>query len=144
MKSRLVLALFALALGVAVYAGAVRATPQSGVTTTFRKEPLGIFGDLHIVQNTFAPGGQTGWHTHPGHAFVTVTQGQITAYDGDDPTCTPHVYTAGQGFIDPVSSGHVHLLWNRTDQPAKTVSVQLITTGQPRRIDVPAPGNCDF
>jgi len=142
MKSRLVLALFVLALGVAVYAGAVRATPQSGVTTTFR--PLGIFGDLHIVQNTFAPGGQTGWHTHPGHAFVNVTQGQITAYDGDDPTCTPHVYTAGQGFIDPVSSGHVHLLWNRTDQPAKTVSVQLITTGQPRRIDVPAPGNCDF
>ena len=59
----------------------------------------------------------------------------------DDPTCTPHVYTAGQGFIDPVSSGHVHLLWNRTDKTAKTVSVQLIAAGQPRRIDAPAPGS---
>jgi quercetin dioxygenase-like cupin family protein len=144
MKRKLLLALLLGVVAVGVYAGTVQATPQSGVSTTFVKEPLGILGDLYFVQNTFAPGGQTGWHTHPGRAFVMVTQGQITAYDGDDPTCTPHVYTAGQGFIDPVSSGHVHLLWNRTDEPAQTVSVQLIAPGQPRRIDVPAPGNCDF
>jgi quercetin dioxygenase-like cupin family protein len=144
MKRKLAVVLLLGVIGAAVYAGNTLATPQSGVTTTFVKQPLGVFGDLYIVQNTFAPGGQTGWHTHPGRAFVMVTEGQITAYDGDDPTCTPHVYTAGQGFIDPVSSGHVHLLWNRTDKPAKTVSVQLITAGQPRRIDVPAPGFCGF
>jgi quercetin dioxygenase-like cupin family protein len=144
MKRKFALMLALTIVGVAAYAGNVQATPQSGVTTTFVKEPLGIVGDLYFVQNTFAPGGTTGWHTHPGHAFVMVTQGQITAYDGDDPTCTPRVYSAGQGFIDPVSSGHVHMLWNRTDKPAKTVSVQLINAGQPRRIDVPDPGFCDF
>jgi hypothetical protein len=144
MKRKLAVVLVLAAVAVAVYAGNVQATPPSGVTTTFVKVPLGLLGDLYFVQNTFAPGGQTGWHTHPGRAFVIVTQGQITAYDGDDPTCTPRVYTAGQGFIDPVSNGHVHLLWNRTDQVAKTVSVQLIASGQPRRIDVPAPGNCPF
>jgi quercetin dioxygenase-like cupin family protein len=79
------------------------------------KEPFGPL-DLYVVRNMFAPGGQTGWHTHLGPSFVIVTEGQITAYDGDDPTCTPKVYRAGQGFLD-IGAGRVHLLRNETGAP---------------------------
>ena len=72
--------------------------------------------DLYVVRNTFAAGGHTGWHTHPGPSLITVTVGTITAYEGDDPTCTPHVYPQGSTLIDP-GGGHVHLLRNEDGQP---------------------------
>src|SRR5262245_43037348 len=49
--------------------------------------------DVYVQSNTWQPGGSTGWHTHPGPSLVIVTSGTVTAYDGDDTTCTPHVYT---------------------------------------------------
>jgi hypothetical protein len=65
----------------------------------------------------------------------------VTNYVGDDPSCTPHTYTAGEGFIDP-GGGDVHLLRNETGAPAETIAVQLLPKDAVRRIDVPAPGNC--
>src|SRR2546426_3087292 len=56
--------------------------------------------DVYIVQNTFPPGADTGWHTHPSPSLVTVTAGQLTVYEADDPTCTSHVYSASESFID--------------------------------------------
>ena len=41
--------------------------------------------DLYVQSNVWAPGGTTGWHTHPGHSLIIVTAGTVTAYDGDDP-----------------------------------------------------------
>jgi quercetin dioxygenase-like cupin family protein len=100
--------------------------------------------DVYVVSNTFAPGGTSGWHTHPGPSLITVKSGTITAYEGDDPACRPHVYTAGQGFVDP-GDRHVHLLRNEGTVDAVTVAVQILPAGAPRRIDVaPAPGNCSF
>lgn len=168
MKSKWVGALLLAALGTAVYAGNVLATPSSGFTaTTLAKATYGeIFShvhaqspqfwneviktegasDLYVQQNTWQPGGSTGWHTHPGPSFVIVTQGSVTAYDGDDPTCTPHVYTAGtanNAFIDP-GGGHVHIVRNETGAAAQTIAVQLIPAGATRRQDAPDPGNCSF
>src|SRR5574341_499088 len=40
--------------------------------------------DTVIQQITFSPGGQTGWHSHPGPALVLVTQGELTLYSADD------------------------------------------------------------
>ncbi len=140
------------------------ATPSSGLTSsTFS---LGRFGgfhlqteaqrgyqiemqaeghsDVYVVSNTFAPGGTSGWHTHPGPSLITVKSGTITAYEGDDPACKPHVYTAGQGFVDP-GDAHVHLLRNEGAVDAVTVAVQFLPAGALRRIDVvTAPGNCPF
>src|SRR5215510_2706163 len=48
--------------------------------------------DLYVVSNVIAVGGHTGWHTHPGPSLITVKSGTITAYEGDDPTCTGHTY----------------------------------------------------
>jgi hypothetical protein len=54
-----------------------------------------------VQNNVWQPGGTTGWHTHPGHSLIIVTAGTVTAYEGNDPDCTPHVYTQGMGFVDP-------------------------------------------
>jgi quercetin dioxygenase-like cupin family protein len=99
--------------------------------------------DLYVQNNVWQPGGSTGWHTHPGHSLIIVTAGTVTAYEGDDEDCRPRVYTVGQGFVDP-GGHHVHNLRNEGSVEARTVAVQLIPAGQPRRIDAPDPGNCSF
>jgi hypothetical protein len=85
----------------------------------------------------------TGWHTHPGHSLIIVTAGTVTGYEGDDPSCTPHVYTQGMGFVDP-GGEHVHLLRNEHTIEARTIAVQLIPAGAARRIDAPASTSCPF
>jgi hypothetical protein len=106
--------------------------------------------DLYIQSNTWdAPqAGQpipsTGWHSHPGHSLIIVTAGTLTDYEADDPTCTPHVYTAGMAFVDP-GGKHAHIIRNEGNVVAQNIAVQLIPAGQPRRIDLPSPpGNCPF
>ena len=164
------------AAGVAVYSGNAQATPSSGfvgVTTAkatygrifshvqtqdpqFWNEVINMVGttDLYVQQNTWDPATcgspgcipSTGWHTHPGPSFVIVTQGSVTAYDGNDPACTPHVYTAGtpdNTFIDP-GDGHVHIIRDESGAVAKTIAVQFVPAGATRRQDAPDPGNCLF
>jgi hypothetical protein len=160
--------------GVAVWGGNALATPSSGfVGVTTAKATYGAFfshvqsndpqfwteviktvgaTDLYVQQNTWDPGTcggcipSTGWHTHPGPSFVIVTQGSVTAYDGNDPACAPHVYTAGtpdNAFIDP-GGGHVHIIRDESGAVAKTVAVQFVPAGATRRQDAPDPGNCPF
>jgi quercetin dioxygenase-like cupin family protein len=152
---------------IAGVAGIALATPGSGISTENLLAPVasGRFGaiqveaetdsyelelkttglsDVHVVRNTLVPGGHSGWHSHPGPSLITVTSGTITNYDGDDPTCSPQVYSAGMGFVDPGGS-HVHLIRNEDSAPAVTVAVQLLPAGASRRIDVtPAPVDCGF
>jgi quercetin dioxygenase-like cupin family protein len=100
--------------------------------------------DLYVQNNVWQAGGTTGWHSHPGHSLIIVTAGTITDYEANDPACTPHVYTAGQAFVDEGGS-HAHIIRNEGSVIAQSIAVQLIPAGQPRRIDVPtAPGNCSF
>ena len=143
-----------------------RATPSKDVTTTILakslfdeihvrahahtpdrwKAQLKTHGlsDVYVVDNKFAPGGTTGWHSHLGPSLILVVAGTVTNYLGDDQNCRPHAYTAGAGFIDP-GGGHVHLLRNETGAPAETIAVQLLPQGADRRIDIPvAPGHCPF
>ena len=90
--------------------------------------------DLYVQQNTWQPGGSTGWHTHPGPSFVIVTQGSVTVYEGGDPSCTPHVYTANtptNSFLD-TGGGDVHLIRNETGAVAQTIAVQLIPASATR------------
>jgi quercetin dioxygenase-like cupin family protein len=150
-------------VGGAAYGGSVLATPGAMITSS--TVSLGRFdeidvnsksagphqvniktkgsSDVYVVTNTIAPGGHTGWHTHPGPSLITVMAGTATAYEGDDPTCTPRVYPAGSGFIDP-GDGHVHLLRNEGSDDLVTVAVQILPASAERRIDAPAPGNCPF
>jgi hypothetical protein len=70
-----------------------------------------------------------------------VTAGQLTAYDGDDPTCTPHVFSVGASFIDP-GEGHTHVIRNEGTADASTTAVQFVPTQAARRIDAPQPVQC--
>jgi predicted metal-dependent enzyme (double-stranded beta helix superfamily) len=99
--------------------------------------------DLYVQSNVWQPGGTTGWHTHPGHSLIVVTAGAVTAYDGDDVDCKPHVYTQGMGFVDP-GGGHVHVIRNEGPVVAQTIAVQLIPAAASRRIDAEDPGHCQF
>lgn len=99
--------------------------------------------DLYVQNNVWVPGGTTGWHSHPGHSLIVVTAGTVTAYDADDRRCRPHVYTQGMGFVD-AGGDHAHVIRNEGTVEARTIAVQLLPAGQPRRIDVADPGNCTF
>jgi hypothetical protein len=99
--------------------------------------------DGSVLNNVWQPGGSTGWHTHLGHTLIFVTAGTVTQYQGDDPTCTPKVYTAGMAFVD-AGGDHVHIVRNEGTVEAQVIAIRLIPAGQPGRIDAPAPGNCPF
>lgn len=106
----------------------------------FSKDPT----DTVVLTTTINPGGSTGWHSHPGPAFIVVTQGTLTVYEGDDPTCTPHRYSAGTGFLDP-GLGHVHIARNEGTTPVTVIQTYLnVPPGGSPRIDAADPGNCPF
>jgi quercetin dioxygenase-like cupin family protein len=94
---------------------------------------------------TFQPGGFSGWHTHPGPVFFTVRTGTLTVYEGDDPTCTPHAFTAGTGAVEAATSTHIHMVRNESNSIAEAVVTYLVPVGaNPLRTDLPNPGNCPF
>ena len=96
---------------------------------------------MYVQSNVWEPGGTSGWHSHPGHSLILVMTGTVTAYEGDDPTCTPHVYSQGMGFVDP-GGDHVHVLRNEGSVEARTITVQLIPAAAARRIDAPHSASC--
>jgi len=164
MKSKWLWTFLVALVGVAVSVGEVRATQSAGFSgTTLAKAQFAELdahvhavpadwqakiktkglSDLYVQSNVWAPGGSTGWHTHPGPSLVIVTPGTLTVYDGDDPTCVPHVYSASgtNSFMD-VGGGFVHLIRNDGADEARTIAVQFVPAGAVRRIDAPAPANC--
>ena len=103
------------------------------------KAPL----DIVVRQHDYLPGGTTGWHSHPGPVFITVKTGQLTFYELDDPTCSPKVVKAGEGYVD---SGHGHIARNETSEIAIDVSVILAPVGKAFRTNLTANANpnCPF
>ncbi len=96
---------------------------------------------------TFQPGGYSGWHTHPGPVFFTVKTGTLTVYEAEDPTCTPHVFTAGTGAVEAGTETHAHMVRNETGAVAEAVVTYMVPVGTPQsqlRADRPYPGNCPF
>ncbi|MFN2470728.1 MAG: cupin domain-containing protein [Gaiellaceae bacterium] len=98
--------------------------------------------DIVVRRHGYAVNSHTGWHSHPGPVFITVTQGTLTYYEYGDRTCTPHVVTAGQGFVD---DGRGHIVRNESGVPAQDVSVIIAPAGGAFRgeLNAPAP-HCSF
>jgi quercetin dioxygenase-like cupin family protein len=155
---RLILAggLVACAVG-GVAVGIAWATPGSGITSTNIAGPSLLLGnlkvksesdinevefeakgasDVWVVQNVVAPGGHTGWHSHPGFSIISVVAGQATEYRSDEPGGIVH--PAGTSFIDE-GGDHAHLVANEGITNLVLVAFQVLPNGAPRRIDVPAP-----
>ena len=97
--------------------------------------------DLYIQTNTWAPGGTTGWHRHPGHSLIVITSGTVVQYHAD---CIPEVYGPGTAngptFVD--SGNDEHFVRNEDGKGATGFAVQIVAHGAPRRIDEPAPDTC--
>jgi hypothetical protein len=153
----------ALALIVVACGGLVWAQKASGVTPTLLArgtyEPFKVKTspdspidfdararsqvDIVVRQHDYIVDGSTGWHSHPGPVFITVTQGQLTFYELDDPTCTPKTVNVGEGYVD---NGHGHIGRNESGAPAQDISVILAPVGQPFRTDLLPNANpsCGF
>jgi quercetin dioxygenase-like cupin family protein len=162
MKLRSLVALCVCLLAAAAYAGSVVAA-SSGVTTRqLAKSQFEAFdvsahsmparlwrarirtqgrSDAYLIDNTFAPGGTTGWHSHPGPSLIFVVAGTITNYTADDASCGGHAYAAGSGFID-AGGDDVHMLRNDGAAPAETIAMQLLPSGADRKVDKPDPPGC--
>jgi len=97
-----------------------------------------------IQQVIIAPGGSTGWHSHPGPVVVLIKAGQLSFFSSEDPSCTPTIYSAGQAFIDP-GQGHVHLARNLGSENVELWAVYFdVPAGGAFRLDAANPGNCGF
>lgn len=111
----------------------VNQSPTHGVQIKTRGQ-----WETRVVHIGIAPGGHSGWHTHPGPVFVMVEEGTVTLYDADD-TTTGVDYPAGTGFVDP-GGGQVHIARNNDEHIAvELVAMFLIPLGESPRIDAPAP-----
>lgn len=98
--------------------------------------------DVVVASLSAAPGGYSGWHSHPGPVIVTIKTGSLTVYDADDPDCAGTVHAAGTVFLE--RGGDVHFARNESGVTAEWVSTYIIPAGGATRIDAPAPGNCPF
>jgi hypothetical protein len=159
----ILLTLLAGMLALAACVAATKASPPSGVTPTVlargsfdgfnvRSDPHGTIDgfrahsqapiDVVIRRHDYAAGSTTGWHAHPGPVFITVTQGRLTFYEAGDPTCTPHVVTAGHGYVD---DGGGHIGRNETGEAAQDISVIIAPVAGAFRSELPAPNPaCGF
>jgi quercetin dioxygenase-like cupin family protein len=72
-------------------------------------------GEVIVQEITIAPGGTTGWHSHPGPVVVVVKAGALTYVREEAGACLETVYAAGTAFVDP-GQGHVHTAFNRGNE----------------------------
>ena len=154
-----------IAAGTAIIASSVLvvpalATPGSGFSPN--PQSLGSFDDMDVKADktgdwdlmlktkdvthvgvdklTVQPGGYSGWHSHTGATFITVTSGEVVWYDGE--RCSTTTYKAGEGFVE--DANHVHQVVNATGAVATFVAVQMRPKGAAPRVDAPAPSACNF
>lgn len=158
-----------LAAVITLLAGAVtavvRATPASGIlsgTVMARasfQDPVDIkikvqdgrqevihapnVGETVIHQIIFGPGGQGGWHSHPGPVVILVKSGVLTVFSGEGVGCVSRSYSAGQAFVER-GQGHVHRAANLsgTENAEVWVTYFDVPPGGAFRIDAADPGNC--
>ena len=132
------------------------ATPSQGLTTVIVAGPTLLgdvdvksdsdlnqvkiktkgLSDVYVVKNVIVPGGNTGWHSHPGPSIVSVVSGQATEYRDDSPDGVVHA--AGTAFVDE-GGDHAHMVANEGNTDLVLVAFQIIPVGATRRIDRPAP-----
>jgi quercetin dioxygenase-like cupin family protein len=132
-----------------------RATPPAGVTaqivgsgTTLGGFKIHVDGikvaskdaaSFTVAHLTFAPGGTTGWHVHPGPVLVTVISGSVTKFSAD---CTAQTYTAGQAFVENGPADE-NMVRNDGSVQAETIVTFITPPGAAIREDAPPPPGCN-
>lgn len=89
--------------------------------------------DFYVHQLAVAPGGYSGWHTHPGVLIGTVVSGSLDFYDSN---CQKKTYTAGQVFLE---NSQTHGIINTGTVNTELTIAYLVKHKAARRIDASAP-----
>jgi len=97
--------------------------------------------DVEVTSGVAQPGGNTGWHYHPGPVLVLVKTGALTVYHADDPSCQGTTYTAGSTFIEGTTP---HIVRNEGTTTSEIIGIFVVPAGKARRIESDVPGNCPF
>jgi len=90
---------------------------------------------------TIAPGGSTGWHSHPGRLVAKVKEGILLHNRAD--CSVDGVYVAGQDVIENGGPGYVHIGRNPGPGPLVLQVLYIDPVGAPLSDDAPDPG-CGF
>ncbi len=112
------------------------------VSARFGMVPVGLLHSPTIVtqQTKFAPGGFSGWHSHPGYLTGTVVSGQVVRYSTD---CSSETFSAGQSFYE--TSANTFIIKNESNADA-VVAVTFVAPGGTAttglRVDKPQPATC--
>jgi hypothetical protein len=97
--------------------------------------------DIVHQKVTYAPGGFSGWHSHPGVVLVVITSGSVTRYATD---CTKSTYAVGQAFLE-LGRDQIIYVKNEGSTTAEVLATFIVPAGTANadlRIDQPAPANC--
>jgi quercetin dioxygenase-like cupin family protein len=96
-----------------------------------------VNGPSDVLQSllVFQPGGETGWHIHPGPVVVVVKSGAITETHANG--CI-NVHPTGSVFFE--TAGEVHNATNHTGIVAEVYATFLSPAGAQPLIPVPNPG----
>ena len=103
--------------------------------------------DVVVSAITLAPGGSSGWHSHPGGAIgivgcvVTGCQTAITIYKSVGNQCESTTYTQGQTFVERPGDVVVAINTGAADAMVYGIFPGVPVGGSPR-IDQPDPGTC--
>ena len=144
-RIRRTLALALVLLAPVIGVGAALATPGSGfkLREVVARGTLGPHfkiklqnssepGDVVVQHFIQGPGGQSGWHFHPGPAILTIISGELTL---DQRDCTSTTYTTGQVAVE--EAGVIHRARNAstTNDLDFWVTFLDVPVGSPQRIE---------
>jgi quercetin dioxygenase-like cupin family protein len=145
-SARKTLALAVLVLAPMVAVGVAVATPGSGfkLREVVARGTLGPHfkiklqdssspGDVVVQHFIQGPGGQSGWHLHPGPAIITVISGELTLEQANN--CSTTTYSAGQVAVE--EAGLIHRARNAstTNDLDFWVTFLDVPVGSPQRIE---------
>ena len=127
------------------------ATPGSGVErenlatgSVVEGAPVDVAQQTEVVVDavTLAPGGTSGWHTHPAPELVVVKSGELTFYRSDRPECGARTFRAGEVFVGP--PGGVPQMATNTGAVPTQVVVTFFGIGDDGvvRHDAEVPADC--
>lgn len=88
---------------------------------------------IFVQDVAYAPGGHTGWHSHPGVLTVALISGAVEWYNGK---CEKTVYNAGDAWTE---GSQLHDVTNIGTVNAHFLVTYIIAKGAASRIDEPAP-----
>jgi quercetin dioxygenase-like cupin family protein len=99
--------------------------------------------DVVTAQNTEAPGGSSGWHSHPGTVVLVVQSGEFTLFSEpvNGGKCSIHTYSAGQVYLEQPGDEENGINYG-TVPAVLAVTFFNVPHGGSNRIERTDPGNC--